>query len=89
MSRGALSITNTHTNTQTQTDPRNTTQDSDTNDTRLSFGGSNQSNELTTERNETWKCLQLGLCYFNAVVNARKEFGALGWNAIYDFRSEF
>ncbi|XP_056424426.1 dynein axonemal heavy chain 14 isoform X2 [Hyla sarda] len=32
-----------------------------------------------------WKRLLFSLCLFNAVINERRKYGALGWNLPYDF----
>ncbi|XP_037593658.1 dynein heavy chain 14, axonemal isoform X1 [Cebus imitator] len=34
-----------------------------------------------------WKKLLFSLCFFNAVINERKNYGILGWNIAYKFTS--
>ncbi|XP_054190338.1 dynein axonemal heavy chain 14 isoform X15 [Homo sapiens] len=34
-----------------------------------------------------WKKLLFSLCFFNAVINERKNYGILGWNIAYKFNS--
>ncbi|XP_069340704.1 dynein axonemal heavy chain 14 isoform X1 [Eulemur rufifrons] len=36
---------------------------------------------------EWWKKLLFSLCFFNAVINERKNYGILGWNIAYKFNS--
>ena len=34
-----------------------------------------------------WKKLLFGFCFFNALINERKNYGTLGWNIAYKFSS--
>lgn len=55
--------------------------------------GYSGSGEVTEEifenpdNGQWWKKLLFTLCFFNAVVNERKNYGTLGWNIAYKFIS--
>ncbi|XP_073755948.1 dynein axonemal heavy chain 14 isoform X3 [Callorhinus ursinus] len=53
-------------------------------------GGSGEVTEEILEKPDcgpSWKKLLFSLCFFNAVINERKNYGILGWNIAYKFSS--
>ncbi|XP_044772138.1 dynein axonemal heavy chain 14 [Neomonachus schauinslandi] len=54
------------------------------------YGGSGEVTEEILEKPDcgpSWKKLLFSLCFFNAVINERKNYGILGWNIAYKFSS--
>ncbi|XP_077659064.1 dynein axonemal heavy chain 14 [Urocitellus parryii] len=54
------------------------------------FGGSGEVTEEIFENpncGQWWKKLLFSLCFFNAVINERKNYGTWGWNIAYKFIS--
>ncbi|XP_032694671.1 dynein heavy chain 14, axonemal [Lontra canadensis] len=54
------------------------------------YGGNGQITEQIFEKPDcgpSWKKLLFSLCFFNAVVSERKNYGTLGWNIAYKFSS--
>ncbi|XP_077934784.1 dynein axonemal heavy chain 14 [Halichoerus grypus] len=54
------------------------------------YGGSGEVTEEIFEKPDcgpSWKKLLFSLCFFNAVINERKNYGILGWNIAYKFSS--
>uniref|UniRef100_A0A673T414 Dynein axonemal heavy chain 14 n=1 Tax=Suricata suricatta TaxID=37032 RepID=A0A673T414_SURSU len=56
----------------------------------LGYSGSGEITEETFEKPDCgpwWKKLLFSLCFFNALINERKNYGILGWNSAYEFTS--
>ncbi|XP_064451600.1 dynein axonemal heavy chain 14 [Mirounga angustirostris] len=54
------------------------------------YGGSGEVTEEILEKPDcgpSWKKLLFSLCFFNAVISERKNYGILGWNIAYKFSS--
>ena len=54
---------------------------------RRAFAGIPQDFFEEHPKGNDWRKLIFGLCFFHAIIQERKKFGALGWNIRYEFNA--